>query len=99
MEEFFGAITPALLVAIVSFVTEMVKKYTGWEDWKADLTTLVFSYLVLVPFYIISTFRINPPNNTWDLAWVIFTAAIYPVLGWIFAGGYYSKFLQKRNQQ
>jgi hypothetical protein len=98
MEEFFGVVTPALLVALVSFITEWIKDVMKWDNWKADVTCYALSNLFLVPFFIISTFRITPPETSWDLAWLVFTALVYPFLGWIFAGGYYAKFIAKRNK-
>lgn len=94
MVEFFGEIGPALLVAIISGVVQFVKDKAGWQGGQVDAFAIILNYLVFTPYTVITVFRANPSISGWDMAWVGFTALIYPLLAWLLGAGYYYKIIK-----
>lgn len=94
MDEFFGVLTPALLIAVISGVVQWAKITWKFDGLKADLLSLALNYLLLTAYHIITTYLYNPPASGWETAWVIFTALVYPLLGWLMATGIYYKVIK-----
>ena len=94
MSEFFGPLSPAVLVAIVTGLTQAVKSWLDLDGKIVKALALALSYLFLAPYHVINQWLVAPPEDTAQIAWVVFQALVYPLLGWLTATGAYHLVLQ-----
>ena len=96
MEQFFGTISPALLVAGVTAATQKLKQWFGLDGKRVEMLALALSYIALVPYQIITVYLEAPPIGAAEIAWLVFQALFYPVLGWLMAVGSYHLVIKPR---
>jgi hypothetical protein len=94
MESFFGAITPALLVAIITAIVQWAKIRFLLSELIAEVMSLGLSYIILGAYHVIVTLQTAPPQSGIDIAWLVFQTAIYPILGWFMVQGIYYKIVR-----
>ena len=90
MEALFGSISPALLMAFVTMITEFIKRnYPELKPRQIQLVALGLSFLFLVPYHIITGLTANPDPTLLEIAWLAFGALVYPIGWWLAAIGLY----------
>ena len=83
MENAFGPITPIALIALVTGITQFVKKFLP-EDVPpryVQLVALGFSVLAFVPFHLLQSSAVN--------GWEIYQSIVYTAVAWLSATGAY----------
>ena len=94
MEQFFGPISPAVLFAVVTGLTQVTKSLANLDGKAVKLVALAWSYLLLAPYHVIDRWLIAPPSSTAETARLVFEALVFPLIGWLTATGAYHLVLQ-----
>ncbi len=82
MSEYFGPITPFLIVGIVTALTQFTKQWTGFDGWKAALIALAWSFVLIAPYHLLVAEKLTPL--------VFYEAVLYTILGALTSAGLYS---------
>lgn len=82
MEEYFGPITPFLIVGIVTALTQLTKQWANLDGWKAALVALCWSFLLVAPYHLLSAEVLKP--------YTFYEAILYTILAALTSAGLYS---------
>ena len=92
MQEFFGVITPIMIMTFASGLTQWIKReYPELSRRKIQLIAGAINYALLTPFTLITVSSIS--------AMIIFEALFYPAIAWGFSVGFYELVINPKNAQ
>lgn len=80
MAELFGPVTPFVLMAVITGVTEYVKKYWQLDGRAVQLVALVVAFALIVPYHLLT-------GGLTALS--VYSAVVYAALGWLTSIGLY----------
>jgi len=89
MQELFGPITGSTLVFVVTLLTQFVKQHFSFSARQVQLIALLFSIILVVPYHVITALMVQPDWAAVELAYMVFSAIVYGLLGWLAAIGAY----------
>ena len=79
----------ASMIFLVSLLTQFVKKHWTPSEKYSQLVALGFSFVLILPFYLIPALKSSVNLPTLDAVWNVFQSVVWMLFGWLASIGVY----------
>jgi len=85
MQEYFGPITPFIIIGVVTALTQFTKQWAKLEGWRAALVAFGWSFLLVAPYHILIAVSADAL-----VPFTFYEALLYTILAALTSAGLYS---------